>query len=213
MSIAAISRQFSSAVRESAATTPPVESAAPTRAPAREQGRRHELVSAMSQAMGMEGEQTKAAEQAVFRFAHSLMHDLRTMVGEATEGPRAWGRRDWGDLSQRLSALAAAASPAAPAAPAAPAVPAAVDPVALPVLAAPDVPNPVTTATAAVHIMKVPSSHLLEAFVSLQRALGQQTDTANPRDALADLAKRLSTALTPTATNEIPAGSLFDIKA
>jgi hypothetical protein len=199
MSIAAISRQFASAVRESAASSPSVEAAAPARAPAREPGRRHELVAAMTQAMGVEGEQDKAAEQAVFRFAHTLMHDLRTMVGDATEGPRAWGRRDWGDLSQRLTALATAAgSPAAPAPEAA---------------ETPEAPNPLTTATAAVHIMKVPSSHLLEAFVSLQRALGQQSDSANPRDALADLAKRLAAALTPSATNQIPAGSLFDVKA
>lgn len=213
MSIAAISRQFSSAVRESAAPTPSVESAAPTRAPAREQGRRHELVAAMNQAMGVQGEQDQAAEQAVFRFAHTLMHDLRTMVGDEADRPRAWGRRDWGDLSQRLTALAAAASPAAPAAPATPAVEAAADAATTPVVEVPDAPNPVTTATAAVHIMKVPSSHLLEAFVSLQRALGQQSDASTPRGALAELAKRLAAALTPTAANEIPAGSLFDIKA
>jgi hypothetical protein len=209
MSIAAISSHFASAVRQSAASTPAaVESVAPARAPAREPGRRHELVAAMNQALGMDGGQDKATEQAVFRFAHTLMHDLRTMAGEETEGPRAWGRRDWGDLSQRLTALAtAASSPAAPAEEA-PAIAA-----PAPSTELPDAPNPLTTATAAVHIMKVPTSHLLEAFVSLQRALGQQSDASDPRTALADLAQRLAAALAPSATNEVPAGSLFDIKA
>lgn len=44
----------------------------------------------------------------------------------------------------------------------------------LPTAKLPDAPNPVTPANAAVHIMKVPSSRVIEAFVSLQRALGQQ---------------------------------------
>jgi hypothetical protein len=39
----------------------------------------------------------------------------------------------------------------------------------------PDAPKPVTPANAAVHIMKVPTSRLVEAFASLQRALGQQS--------------------------------------
>jgi hypothetical protein len=210
MSIAAISSHFAGAVRQSAASTPAVESVAPARAPAREQGRRHELVAAMNQALGVDGEQDKATGQAIFRFAHTLMHDLRTMVGEETDGPRAWGRRDWGDLSQRLTALAtAASSPAAPAEEA----PAIAAPAPAPSAELPDAPNPLTTATAAVHIMKVPSSHLLEAFVSLQRALGQQSDAGDPRTALGELAQRLSRALAPSATNEVPAGSLFDVKA
>jgi hypothetical protein len=82
---------------------------------ASEHGRRHELVAAMNLALGVESSasQDKHAEQAVFRFAHALMHDLRTLVGEEREGARAWGRSDWGDLSQRLSALATAAGGAA----------------------------------------------------------------------------------------------------
>lgn len=39
----------------------------------------------------------------------------------------------------------------------------------------PDAPTPVTPANAAVHIMQVPSSRVLEAFVLLQRAIGQQS--------------------------------------
>lgn len=38
----------------------------------------------------------------------------------------------------------------------------------------PDAPTPVTPANAAVHIMKVPSSLVIAAFASLQRAYGQQ---------------------------------------
>jgi hypothetical protein len=38
----------------------------------------------------------------------------------------------------------------------------------------PDAPKPVTPANAAVHIMQVPSSRVVEAFISLQRAMGQQ---------------------------------------
>jgi hypothetical protein len=177
----------------------------------------------MQQALGVEGEQDKATEQAVFRFAHTLMHDLRTMAGEETEGPRAWGRRDWGDLSQRLTALATAASAPkevqqqvgqgeAPVV-ATTAPRADVPNVDGPNADVPDAPDPLTTATAAVHIMKVPSSHLLEAFVSLQRALGQQSDASNPRDALAELARRLARGLESTPTIQLPAGSLFDTKA
>jgi hypothetical protein len=44
----------------------------------------------------------------------------------------------------------------------------------------PDAPTPVTPANAAVHIMKVPSSRLVEAFVSLQRAIGLQTRSQVP---------------------------------
>jgi hypothetical protein len=49
----------------------------------------------------------------------------------------------------------------------------------------PDAPKPVTPANAAVHIMKVPTSRLVEAFASLQRARGQQSggeDADAPHD-------------------------------
>lgn len=240
MSIAAISTYFASAVRRSAApaaveATDPVSAPARVgREPSREQGRRHELVAAMNQVLGLPpsgGEQDKKAEQAVFRFAHALMHDLRTMVGEESEGPRAWGRRDWGDLSQRLQALATAATPAAPAAPAAPAPSAEVAEVAasnevattaqaaevvVPVPEVPDQPNPVTTTTAAVHIMKVPSSRLLEAFVAMQRALGeldQGVESGDERGMLAALASRLADAVAPTAASALPAGSVVNLSA
>lgn len=203
MSIAAISSQFASSVRRVAATAA-TEAAEPERAApgiAREHGRRHELATAMDQALGLDGEPDRATEQAVFRFAHALMRDLRTLAGEASDGPRAWGRRDWGDLSQRLAALATAASQ--------PGVPA----------PSPEVlaqPSPLTPTTAAVHIMKVPSSHLLEAFVSLQRALGQQIEDNAPSDArtaLADLARRLATAMAPAAAAVAPTGTVVDTRA
>jgi hypothetical protein len=44
----------------------------------------------------------------------------------------------------------------------------------LPAVQLPDAPKPVTPANAAVHLMRVPSSRVLEAFVLLQRAVGQQ---------------------------------------
>jgi hypothetical protein len=43
----------------------------------------------------------------------------------------------------------------------------------------PQTPTPLTPATAAVHLMNVPSSRVLEAVVSVQRAMGLQT----PREA------------------------------
>jgi hypothetical protein len=210
MSIAAISRQFVSDVRRSAA--PPTEAVEPVRAEprvVREQGRRHELVAAMNQALGVEGGQDKATQQAVYRFAHTLMRDLRTMVGEDSEGPRAWGRRDWGDLSQRLSALATAAAP--PATESTPTDTIVVTPTP-PVADLPDAPNPVTPATAAVHIMKVPTSQLLEAFASLQRALGQQA-ASDPRAALAELAQRLAAAVTPGSPSNSGAGAVVNVSA
>ncbi len=49
--------------------------------------------------------------------------------------------------------------------------------------ALPDMPKPVTPANAAVHLMQVPSSRVLEVLASLQRALGQQVQgAAAPRD-------------------------------
>jgi hypothetical protein len=40
----------------------------------------------------------------------------------------------------------------------------------------PPQPSPLTTTTAAVHLMQVPSSHLLEAFAALRQAIGDQAD-------------------------------------
>ena len=98
-----------------------------------------------------------------------------------------------------------------------PAVPApAVGTPATPAPELPVQPNPVTTTSAAVHIMKVPSSHLLEAFVALQRALGQAQADATPTDtrtALADMARRLATALAPSGASSVPPGAVVDTSA
>jgi hypothetical protein len=223
MSIAALSNTFVSQVRRAASAPPPVEATEPVRAAPRTsagpQGRRHELVAAMNQALGVDAAapQDKRTEQAVFRFAHTLMHDLRTLAGEDRDGARAWGRRDWGDLSQRLQALARAAD--------GPSVPA-------PAPEVPDQPDPLTAATAAVHIMKVPSSHLLAAFVAMQRALGHEAevqgsadeaadaldgalaaDDAAARAALAELARRLASSIAPATASALPAGSVLDLSA
>jgi hypothetical protein len=52
------------------------------------------------------------AREAVFRFAHALMKDLKQLGGErAGEGAamrHGWGHRDWSDLQQRVQGLASA---------------------------------------------------------------------------------------------------------
>jgi hypothetical protein len=214
MSIAAISQSFVAAVKR--ADAPAVEAVQPLQAiaplafepAAREHGRRHTLVAATQQALGVDASALAqpGGEQAVFRFAHALLHDLRALAGDAADGPRAWGRRDWGDLPQQLGALATAT--AAPVAPVAPA------PVAEAASALPDLPNPITTATAAVHIMKVPSSRLLEAFASMQRALGQASSSADDdRAALADVVKRLADRVVSTATAAPAPGAVLSVSA
>ena len=202
MSIAAISSQATSAVRRIAASAAGVDVAEPVRAVprvARESSHRHELAAAMNQALGIEGQPSKATEQAVFRFAHALTQDLHLMARGAHDGPRAGGRGDWGDLPQRLSTLASAANAPPPAA------------------EMPDTPNPVTTATVAVHIMRVPSSRLLEAFVALQRAMGDDSVPSAPADSarteLADLVRKLAAAVTPSMPAAPTAGSMLDVRA
>jgi hypothetical protein len=46
----------------------------------------------------------------------------------------------------------------------------------------PEEPKPVTPATVAVHMMNVPRSRVLEAFVALHRELGEQADALSPAD-------------------------------
>ena len=58
--------------------------------------------------------------------------------------------------------------------------------------AMPDMPKPVTPATAAGYLMQVPSSRVLEALASLQRAMSQQ--------APAQAAKQLADAVAPAPT-------------
>jgi hypothetical protein len=62
--------------------------------------------------------------------------------------------------------------------------------------AMPDMPKPVTPATAAGYLMQVPSSRVLEALASLQRVMSQQTPTG-------EAAQRLAKAVAPAAPNEL----------
>lgn len=235
MSIAAISSSFVAAVRERAPVAPvaSVDGGAAPRVGAQAQrdgGRRHELVGAMNQVLGIEGEQDKSDAQAVFRFAHALMSDLRSLAGGARpDGPgrgHAWGRRDWSDLPQRIDALATAAGasvmppPAEPTEPVTPnvAVASAPEPepttAELPLPEVPPQPNPVTTTSAALHLMQVPSSHLLEAYAALRQALGDESDA--PGDTRAELAAfldRLSQSLLPDTPPALPAGSVLNVSA
>jgi len=193
MSIAAISRSFSSSA---------LGGLDPIEAPARSQGhrhrdehqgRRHELVEALSRTLGLD-DADAAPAPALFRFAQTLVHDLRELDGGEREG-RRHGQHEWHDLPQRLTALAAAAR----------AEPAAAE--------LPDVPNPATPASIAVHMARVPTSHLLEAFVALQRALGREGSEAHARTELAAVADRLAAALQPDAKSELPAGSVLHVTA
>jgi hypothetical protein len=248
MSIAAISSSFVSAVRERAAPAPVDAVAAPRAAaqPRHEGGRRHELVDAMKDVLGVDGATERSDDQAVFRFAHALMHDLRSIDGGGErEGPgrgHAWGRRAWSDLSQRIDALATAtATPAAgsPAAPVEPSVEAPTEPVPLPEeLSTPPAslpvpvaasasaespepemplqPNPITTTSAALHLMQVPSSRLLEAYAALREALGDQADAPASADVRADLAAflaRLSASVAVDAPAALPSGSVLNLSA
>jgi hypothetical protein len=173
MSIAAVSSALVSRI----GALPPVASATPTAAAdgassQRNQGRRHELVSAMTDALDVEPGDHHA-EQAVFKFAHALLHDLRE-VGGATG---ATGRRDWSDIGPRLDSLAASAAAAA-------------TPSTVALSDAPVEPSPLTATTAALHVMKVPSSRLIEAFQTLRQAVPALSDVAHGdgTDASAQLA-------------------------
>ena len=222
MSIAAISSNFVSAVRGSLDMPPvePVQGARAVHRQAQGEGRRHELIGAMNQALGNVDEQGKETAQAVFRFAHALMHELRSVDAGGEQGPargHAWGRREWSDLPQRIDALATAVGAQAgqAQAPAAPAVAAAaVADVA--VMVEPPMPNPLTRTSAAVYMMQVPSSRLIAAYEALQQAMGSQpvaTTAAGAREGLAALLERLSSQLAPDTASAVPAGSVLDVTA
>ena len=228
MSIAAISSSLVSAVRANAtsASVDPIRPMTPARAAQRsshEGGHRHELVDAMNQVLGIDGAQNKGKDQAqaVFRFAHVLMHDLHSLdagsAPVAAPSP-AWGQRDWRDLAQRIDALATAAN--APASGPAPDTAAAAAPATpLPTSAAvqpsegPPMPNPITPLSAAVHLMQVPSSHLLEAYAALRKAIGDQsTSTGSQRGDLAAFLDQLVHQLSPDA-DAAPAGGVLHLTA
>ena len=204
--LSAISSPYASVVRRSA-NAASADPAQPVRAVPRvatDTPRKHELFEAMTQVLKAASDGQVADDegtQSVLRFAHALMHDLRTLGGDgAGEAADGAGVSAWGDLPERLSTLATAA-----------AAPAAQTTVA--VAEMPDEPNPVTTATAAVHIMKVPSSRLLEAFVAMHRALGQlgELQAGREREALADLARRLAGSVHGGGAQG--AGAVVDVKA
>jgi hypothetical protein len=192
----------SATAASSAAPAQPVHAVAPVAADA---PRRHELFEAMNRVFTAASDgpvPDDAGSQSVLRFAHALMQDLRTLAGEDESAPADDTRASiWGDLPQRLSALATAASrPAARAAAAE--------------VEMPDEPNPVTTATAAVHIMKVPSSRLLEAFVAMSRALGQgELQAGREREALAEVVRKLAGSVKLSPATGRSAGTVLDVRA
>ena len=210
MPIAVLSSSPVSTVREPLPATPADTAFARSAARAATEGaRRHDLVDAMSEVLGNEAETGHAGGQAVVRFAHALMQDLRSMAGgtqaDARIAPhevaRVWGRREWSDLPQRIDALATAA--AAPAA------------ATLPQREVPPQHKPLTTTTAAVHLMQVPSSRLLEAFAALRQAIGDQAAEPAPasRGELANFLERLANELKPDAPAALPTGSVLNLTA
>jgi hypothetical protein len=240
MSIAAITSNFVTAVGASAALAPaaPAQVLRAAQRGGHEGGRRHDLLDAMSQVLGTDSEQSKDQAQAVLRFAHALMHDLRSIDADDAPGRGrgpAWGRRDWSDLPQRIDALATAtaapgsATPDVPDLPAQPLTPpasAAARPAAgtetrpavvqAPPNEPPPQPNPVTATSAALHLMQVPSSRLLEAFAALRRALGDQANQVAPQTTRVDLATtlvRLSGELATGASAALPTGSVLNLTA
>ena len=60
----------------------------------------------------------------------------------------------------------------------------------------PDMPKPVTPATAAGYLMQVPSSRVLEALASLQRVMSEHAPAG-------EAAQRLAKAIVPAAPNEL----------
>lgn len=170
----------------------------------RPQERRRELVDAMMETLAVERSSLdRRSEQAVYRFAHALMHDLRAVGGGDHE--EALGRRDWADVGSRLAALVAAAASSSRAD--ADAVPESV-PEALPL------PSPVTVTSAAVHLMRVPSSRLVEAFVALRDAVPSLAEVSSgngdDRSQLAAFLQRLVEAEPQAAT---PSGVLLHTRA
>jgi len=232
MSIAAITSSFVTAVR--ARTVPasptPAEPVAEVRGAAKG-GRRHELVDAMQQVLGSDGVDGKSGQQVVFRFAHALMHDLRK-IDAGADGPtpgvgHAWGRRGYSDLSQRLETLATASATSAT-----PSTPLPVESPTPPVVDMPLQPDPLTATSAALHLMQVPTSRLLEAYAALRQALGDGDGDAEPsaavaapptgmstsppdanRAALAEFLTQLSTTLSTDTPASLPAGSLVNVQA
>lgn len=133
-----------------------------------------------------------AADAAVAHFAHALMEDLRQLAGNGEA-------KGWNDLSSSVGALAAKAAAG---------VGAEADAQAAAEAAIPPQPNPLTPMSAAVHLMQVPSSHLLKAYAAMRLAMPQaepaaDSPSAQPVDERAHLAEflsRMSKSLEPQAS-------------
>lgn len=193
------------------------------RGEAAQRGRRAPLMDAMMQATGLQARagadtpvegaarvadalqsDTPGGGEAIARFAHALMDDLRTL-GEGAAHPA------WGDLGNQLGALAvqAASGSGGHGADAA-------------VAEVPPQPNPITPTSAAVHLMQVPSSRLLEAYAALRQALPDQAvpvgsaagEAGGDRAQLAAFLDRLSQSLQPQAdAASAGVGNLLDLRA
>lgn len=152
-------------------------------------GQRHQLVESMFSVLGASASRADPqAEQAVARFAHALMEDLRRVGGEDDEA--ALPRLDWVDLSARLLALARAA-------------------------VGPDVAGVARPLTAggAAELMQVPSSRLIEAFVAMRRALSNDRVELGGGDLRTALAEFLQQLAADTARSRVdPSGALLDMK-
>jgi hypothetical protein len=86
---------------------------------------------------------------------------------------------------------------------------------ALPAADVPDEPRPVTTATVAVHIMKVPSSRVLEAFVSMHRTLGRQDEATSadvPSAVTVERNKAAHYQADAERSGTTPAGTVVDLR-
>lgn len=124
-------------------------------------------------------------DEALAHFTHAVVQDLRQMAAAGGAGPaRSF---EAFDLPANLAGLAGLADQAA--------APVAVEP------PMPELPNPVTPASATVHLMRVPSSHLLEAFRELSAALPGVVDPAarGEREQIASTLRRLAGAVAPQA--------------
>ena len=152
-----------------------------------------------------------AADEAVAQFAHALMDDLRTLAGSGEA-------KGWSDLSGSVAALAVKAGASETSSTDAES-------------AVPPQPNPLTPTSAAVHLMQVPSSHLMKAYAAMRQAMPQadpaDVKAADPADAkardpaaeraqLAQFLEKISQSLAPQAT-EAPSlnglGTLLDTRA
>lgn len=161
------------------------------------------------------------ADAALANFTHAVVHDLRQMA--AAGGAGAARSFETFDLPSRLAGLADAAAAHAPAgarafvaskSAQADSEPRGTAPVAVEA-SMPELPNPVTPASATVHLMRVPSSHLLEAFMELSAALPGVADPAagGQREQLASTLRRLAQAVAPQAAGLQLSGLVLDVQA